>query len=180
MNTTKSNRNNNNSSNNKSNISSLSNISEIKCLLIEEQSKNNMLLLHIKSVEDNFKALSQKYTTLTEKHQELISELSSLSRINSDMKKNNQENKYKYDDLISLNCDLRNRISSYENTVNNHDNDLKSIMKKNETLTSKLNELIKENKVDIGFVNLPINDKNVLFTGQTGILNDIFVAKVGE
>jgi hypothetical protein len=69
MNTTKSNRNNNNSSNNKSNISSLSNISEIKCLLIEEQSKNNMLLLHIKSAEDNFKALSQKYTILTQKHQ---------------------------------------------------------------------------------------------------------------
>ncbi|MBQ3571393.1 MAG: LysR family transcriptional regulator [Clostridia bacterium] len=42
--------------------------------------------------------------------------------------------------------------------------------------TRKSIELVKENKVDIGFVNLPINDKNVLFTGQTGILNDIFVA----
>lgn len=42
--------------------------------------------------------------------------------------------------------------------------------------TRKSIELVKENKVDIGFVNLPINDKNVLFTGQTGILHDIFVA----
>lgn len=37
-------------------------------------------------------------------------------------------------------------------------------------------ELIKENKADIGFVNLPIDDKNVAFTGQTGIISDIFVA----
>ncbi|MBR3863822.1 MAG: LysR family transcriptional regulator [Clostridia bacterium] len=37
-------------------------------------------------------------------------------------------------------------------------------------------ELIKENQADIGFVNLPIEDKGVVFTGQTGIIADIFVA----
>lgn len=37
-------------------------------------------------------------------------------------------------------------------------------------------ELVKDNKADIGFVNLPIEDKNVLFTGQTGILHDVFIA----
>ena len=42
--------------------------------------------------------------------------------------------------------------------------------------TRKTIELVKENKVDIGFVNLPITDKTVLFTGQTGMLHDIFVA----
>lgn len=37
-------------------------------------------------------------------------------------------------------------------------------------------ELVKENKADIGFVNLPIEEKNVVFTGQIGILHDVFVA----
>lgn len=37
-------------------------------------------------------------------------------------------------------------------------------------------ELIKENKADIGFVNLPIDEKSVAFTGQTGKLRDVFVA----
>lgn len=37
-------------------------------------------------------------------------------------------------------------------------------------------ELVRDNKADIGFVNLPIEDKNVVFTGQIGMVNDIFVA----
>ncbi len=36
-------------------------------------------------------------------------------------------------------------------------------------------DLIKDNKADIGFVKLPIEDKSVLFTGQIGFLNDVFV-----
>lgn len=37
-------------------------------------------------------------------------------------------------------------------------------------------ELVRDNKADIGFVNLPVEDKNVVFTGQIGMVNDIFVA----
>ncbi len=37
-------------------------------------------------------------------------------------------------------------------------------------------EAIKNDKADIGFVNLPINESDVDFTGQMGKLNDIFVA----
>ena len=36
--------------------------------------------------------------------------------------------------------------------------------------------MIKSNKADIGMVNLPIYDKDVIMTGQTGIIEDIFVA----
>lgn len=37
-------------------------------------------------------------------------------------------------------------------------------------------ERIKSHKADIGLVSLPINDDDVLLTGQTGVIEDIFVA----
>lgn len=37
-------------------------------------------------------------------------------------------------------------------------------------------ETIKANKADVGIVNLPIDDDDVMFTGQAGQLHDIFVA----
>lgn len=37
-------------------------------------------------------------------------------------------------------------------------------------------ELVKTNKADIGFVNIPFEEKGVLFTGQTGTLHDVFAA----
>ena len=61
---------------------------EYKTQLDEEKNKNKMLLLQVKVVEDNFKTLSEKYEDLDTKHQELLNELSVLSKINSDMKKN--------------------------------------------------------------------------------------------
>ena len=50
-----------------------------------------------------------------------------------------------------------------------------NIIFKNSTTKETL-ELIKSNKADIGMVNLPIYDKDVILTGQTGIIEDIFVA----
>lgn len=126
--------------------STISPYTEMKYFLSEERNKNKSLLLHIKTVEENYKNLSEKYTELTQKHQELLSELSSLSKNNSDMKRNSSENKYKYEDLISLNCDLKNKLSSYENIIKGHNNDYKSLIKKNAALTTKINELQKENK----------------------------------
>lgn len=37
-------------------------------------------------------------------------------------------------------------------------------------------ETVKANKADVGFVNLPITDDGVVFTGQMGRLHDVFVA----
>lgn len=37
-------------------------------------------------------------------------------------------------------------------------------------------ELIKTNKADVAFVNLPIEDSGVTFTGQTGKMHDVFAA----
>ena len=119
---------------------------EYKSQLDEEKNNNKMLLLQVKVVEDNFKALSEKYEDLDTKHQELLNELSVLSKINSDMKKNTNENKYKYEDLIAMNSELQNKLVSYESAINNHSDDLKVMMKKNATLTSKINELTKANK----------------------------------
>lgn len=45
-----------------------------------------------------------------------------------------------------------------------------------DSTTKETLELIKSNKADIGFVNLPVYDKNVILTGQTGVVEDIFVA----
>ena len=50
-----------------------------------------------------------------------------------------------------------------------------NIIFKNSTTKEAL-EMIKSNKADIGMVNLPIYDKDVIMTGQTGIIEDIFVA----
>lgn len=50
-----------------------------------------------------------------------------------------------------------------------------NIIFKNSTTKETL-ELIKSNRADIGMVNLPIYDKDVILTGQTGIIEDIFVA----
>ena len=119
---------------------------EYKSQLDEEKNKNKMLLLQVKVVEDNFKALSEKYEDLDTKHQELLNELSVLSKINSDMKKNTNENKYKYEDLIAMNNELQNKLVSYESAIKNHSDDLKVMMKKNATLSSKINELTKANK----------------------------------
>ena len=119
---------------------------EYKSQLDEEKNNNKMLLLQVKVVEDNFKALSEKYEDLDTKHQELLNELSVLSKINSDMKKNTNENKYKYEDLIAMNSELQNKLVSYESAIKNHSDDLKVMMKKNATLTSKINELTKANK----------------------------------
>lgn len=119
---------------------------EYKSQLDEEKNNNKMLLLQVKVVEDNFKALSEKYEDLDTKHQELLNELSVLSKINSDMKKNTNENKYKYEDLIAMNSELQNKLVSYESAIKNHSDDLKLMMKKNATLTSKINELTKANK----------------------------------
>lgn len=119
---------------------------EYKSQLDEERNKNKMLLLQVKVVEDNFKTLSEKYEDLDTKHQELLNELSVLSKINSDMKKNTNENKYKYEDLIAMNNELQNKLVAYESAIKNHSDDLKVMMKKNASLTSKINELTKANK----------------------------------
>ena len=37
-------------------------------------------------------------------------------------------------------------------------------------------ELVKEDKADVGFANLPITSGGVTFTGQTGKVHDVFVA----
>lgn len=50
-----------------------------------------------------------------------------------------------------------------------------SITFRNSTTKDTL-ELVKTGRADIGMVNLPIYDKDVTLTGQTGIIEDIFVA----
>ena len=45
-----------------------------------------------------------------------------------------------------------------------------------DSTTSETIALIKSNKADIGLVNLPVYDDDIICTGQTGIVEDIFVA----
>ena len=132
-------------SENKINKNLSSNV-EFKYLLDEERNNNKMLVLQVKTVEDNFKILSEKYNALNIKHQELLKELSSLSQMNSDMKRNTNENKYRYEDLIAMNCELKTKLASYESVIKTHTDDIKILMKKNATLTNKIEELTKQNK----------------------------------
>lgn len=132
-------------SENKFNKNFSSNV-EFKYLLDEERNTNKMLVLQVKTVEDNFKTLSEKYNALNIKHQELLKELSSLSQMNSDMKRNTNENKYRYEDLIAMNCELKTKLASYESVIKTHTDDIKVLMKKNSTLSNKIEELTKLNK----------------------------------
>lgn len=50
-----------------------------------------------------------------------------------------------------------------------------SITFRNSTTKETL-DLIKTGKADVGLVNLPIYDRDVILTGQTGVMEDIFVA----
>ena len=45
-----------------------------------------------------------------------------------------------------------------------------------DSTTKETLDRIKSHKADIGLVNLPISDEDVLLTGQTGVIEDIFVA----
>ncbi len=45
-----------------------------------------------------------------------------------------------------------------------------------DSTTKEALDFVKSGKADVGFVNLPIYDKDVMLTGQTGMLEDIFVA----
>ena len=45
-----------------------------------------------------------------------------------------------------------------------------------DSTTKEALESVKSGKSDVGFVNLPIYDKDVMLTGQTGMMEDIFVA----
>ena len=45
-----------------------------------------------------------------------------------------------------------------------------------DSTTKETLERIKTQKADVGLVNLPIHDDDVLLTGQTGVIEDIFVA----
>ena len=45
-----------------------------------------------------------------------------------------------------MNSEVQNKLVSYESAIKNHSDDLKVMMKKNATLTSKINELTKANK----------------------------------
>lgn len=46
----------------------------------------------------------------------------------------------------------------------------------NNSTTKQAIDNVKAGRADIGFVNLPIDDKDVILTGQTGAMEDIFVA----
>ena len=65
-------------------------------LLNEEKNKSKMLLLQVKTVEDSFKILLEKYNKLEEKHNELLNDCSKMANLTSNMKRINNKNKNNY------------------------------------------------------------------------------------
>ena len=135
---------------------------QFKFILEEERNEKKMLLLQVKTVEDKFKTLFEEHKALELKHQELLNELSIMSNLNSDMKRNTNENKFKYDELIQMNCELRNKLSSYKSTMDTHVKELQAQMRKNAMLSSKIDKITKKNKELSADVTLKDEKINVL------------------
>lgn len=123
-----------------------SSINDFHFVLNEEKTKNNLLLLQVKTVEDNFKTLNKEYQALSEKHEKVLKDMESLCQVSSEMKRRTNDNKYKYGDLAYINSELKKKLLSYENNINTHNEDIKTLMKKNNTQKIRIEELEKVNK----------------------------------
>ena len=64
-----------------------------------------------------------------------------------DVKRNNNDTKTKFEDLLKINNELKNRLVDYENTTKLHQDDLKNILKRNSNLQKNL-----EVKINLFFI----------------------------
>jgi len=122
-------------------------------LLADERSRNNQFLLQIKNLEDALKTLNSEYNNLSLKYGKLQTECESLEKTLSDLRKNNSDNKYKFEDLIKINSELKSKLIECENTLKLHTEDMKSILKKSAVQSKYVEELETKNKQIISDLN---------------------------
>jgi hypothetical protein len=126
-------------------------LESVNFLLAEEKVKNGHLILQIKNLEEALKTLNQEYNSLSFKFGKLQSECEGLEKNIANMRNNNHESKYKFEDLVKINEDLKKKLIENDNTMKIHNEDIKSILKKNamqqryiEELETKLKQIAAE------------------------------------
>ena len=115
-----------------------SKIDQLSIFLSEEKSKNSQLLIKIKSLEETFKTLNNEYMAINMRYSKAQTESENYEKSLLEVRKNNHDNKNKFEDLIKINDDLKTRLIEYENTTKLHQDDLKNILKRNSNLQKTL------------------------------------------
>lgn len=115
-----------------------SKIESLNTFLVEEKTKNAQLLVKIKSLEDSFKALNSEYMSLNYRFNKAQTDSENYEKSLLDVRKNNTETKGKFEELVRVNSELKNRLVDYENTAKLHQDDLKNLLKRNSNLQKNL------------------------------------------
>lgn len=110
----------------------------LNAFLAEEKSKNAQLLLKIKSQEESFKILNSEYMSLNYKYNKAQTESENYEKSLLDVRKNNNETKTKFEELVKINAELKNRLVDYETGSKLHQDDLKNVLKRNANLQKNL------------------------------------------
>jgi hypothetical protein len=116
-------------------------LDEMKILLAEERELQNEHILRIKILEETLKKLDKEYENVVNKYTEIQKENDTLHRSLGDVKRNTGENKHKFEELIGINSELKEKIIQHENSIGTHLDDIKNLLKRN-TMLQKHTEVI--------------------------------------
>ncbi len=105
-------------------------LEEANYLLSEEKQNNKNLILQIKSLEEALKALNAEYNTLSFKYGKLQSDCDFLEMSKNNMKKNSHDSKDKFEEIVKLNSEMKQKLLDYETNIRLHNEDVKSLLKK--------------------------------------------------
>lgn len=111
--------------------------------LRDERNQNRELILQIQSLEDALKKLNTEYNSLSFKFAKLNSESEMFEKIIYDLKHNLQINKTKFEELIKVNQELKDKHFEKENFINSHNKDMKTVLKRNQFLNNRVEDLEK-------------------------------------
>ena len=109
-------------------------IDELKILLSDERNSSSEYLLRIKILEETLKKLDKEYESVVDKISDSTKDKEHYEKILTDMKKNTNENKNKFEELVKINNDLKTKIINLENTQKLHFDEMRSQLKKNSNL----------------------------------------------
>lgn len=108
--------------------------------LNEERSLNRELVIQIQSLEDALKKLNTEYNSLSYRFAKLNSESEMFEKTICDLKHNLNVNKGKFEEVIKVNQELKEKHFEKEQFIENHNKDIRNVIKKNQKLTLKIEE----------------------------------------
>lgn len=109
----------------------------------EEKSKVTFLTNQVSDLEEALITLNKEYESMTSKYVKIVSDNESTDKITNDLRKNNNENKNKFEELARINQDLKVKIIESESVIKLHLDDTKNLIRKNTILTKKVDVNIK-------------------------------------